>query len=71
VSIASNIVTTSCISGRLSGFAFQHFRMMFAKSLGQFFGILGRKRCARKYDHEHYIRRIFCENKANYFQKEI
>lgn len=29
--------------------------MMFAKALGQFLGTLGRKCCARKYDHQHYM----------------
>jgi len=31
---------------------------MFAKALGQLLGISGRKCCARKYDSEHYIRKI-------------
>lgn len=43
VSIASNNFTTSSISGRLSGFASQHFFMMLAKELGQHLGISGRR----------------------------
>lgn len=53
VSIASNIFTTSSISGRFSGFLSQHFFMILAKALGQHLGISGRKFCARmpsKYD---------------------
>lgn len=41
VSMASNIVTTSSISGRLSGFASQHLFITFAKELGQHLGISG------------------------------
>lgn len=45
VSIASNILTTSSISGRLSAFASQHFRIILAKELGQHLGISGRRFC--------------------------
>ncbi|OMO85636.1 hypothetical protein COLO4_21529 [Corchorus olitorius] len=45
VSTASSILTTSSISGRFSGFASQHFRIMFAKELGQHLGISGRRFC--------------------------
>ena len=41
VSIASNILTTSSMSGRFSGFASQHLFMMFARELGQHLGISG------------------------------
>lgn len=43
VSITSNSFTTSSISGRFSGFASQHFLMMFATELGQHLGISGRR----------------------------
>lgn len=45
VSTASNILTTSSISGRLSALASQHFRIILAKPLGQHLGISGRKFC--------------------------
>ena len=45
VSMASNNLTTSSMSGRLSGFPSQHFRMMLANELGQHLGISGRKFC--------------------------
>lgn len=45
VSMASNIFTTSDISGRFSGFPSQHFRMTFARELGQHLGIVGRRFC--------------------------
>lgn len=48
VSMASNKLTTSSISGRLSGFASQHFLMMLANELGQHLGISGRKFCQLK-----------------------
>uniref|UniRef100_A0A2P2KMJ2 Protein kinase atmrk1 n=1 Tax=Rhizophora mucronata TaxID=61149 RepID=A0A2P2KMJ2_RHIMU len=47
VSIACNILTTSAISGRFSALASQHFRMIFAKELGQHLGISGRKFCQK------------------------
>lgn len=56
VSIASNKVTTSSMSGLLSGFASQHFRMMLAKELGQHLGISGRKFCQTQFikiGHQH------------------
>jgi len=46
VSIASNIDTTSAISGRLSGFASQQRFITFAKELGQQRGISGLKFCS-------------------------
>jgi hypothetical protein len=45
VSIASNMDTTSAISGRLSGFASQQRFITFAKELGQQRGISGLKFC--------------------------
>lgn len=45
VSIASNMVTTSSISGRLSGFASQQTFITFARELGQHRGISGLKFC--------------------------
>jgi hypothetical protein len=41
VSIASNMETTSSISGRLSGLASQHRFITFARELGQHLGISG------------------------------
>lgn len=46
VSMASNIVTTSSISGRLSGFASQHRFITFARELGQHRGISGLRFCS-------------------------
>jgi hypothetical protein len=48
VSRASKSCTTSSISGRLSGFASQHFRITFANALGQQRGMSGRKFCRKK-----------------------
>jgi len=45
VSIASISLTTSSMSGLLSGFASQHFFMIFDSALGQHRGISGRKFC--------------------------
>lgn len=45
VSIASSNLTTSSISGRLSGLASQQRRMMLANAFGQHLGISGRKFC--------------------------
>lgn len=47
VSIASNSLTTSSMSGRFSAFASQHFRMILANELGQHRGISGRKFCPK------------------------
>ena len=48
VSRASKSCTTSSISGRLSGFASQHFRITFANALGQQRGMSGRRFCTHK-----------------------
>lgn len=45
VSIASSDLTTSSMSGRLSGCGSQHFRIMLANAPGQHLGISGRKFC--------------------------
>lgn len=45
VSTAYNNFTTSSMSGRLSGFASQHFRIMLASAVGQHLGISGLKFC--------------------------
>lgn len=57
VSNASNSLTTSSMSGRFSGFASQHFRMMLANELGQHLGISGRKFCQKQFQtrHQHNI----------------
>lgn len=49
VSIASSILTTSSMSGRFSGFASQHFRMMLANELGQHLGTSGRRFCRKQF----------------------
>lgn len=41
VSMASNMETTSSISGRLSGLASQHLFITFARELGQHLGMSG------------------------------
>lgn len=48
VSIASNMVTTSSISGRLSGLASQHRFITFASELGQHRGISGLRFCSQR-----------------------
>ena len=56
VSRASISCTTSSISGRLSGFASQHLRIIFANGLGQQRGMSGRKFC--KHTRNGYIWRM-------------
>eukprot|EP01018_Ginkgo_biloba_P013749 Gb_27650 [translate_table: standard] len=43
--MASSIVTTSSISGLLSGFASQHLLITLLRELGQHLGISGRRLC--------------------------
>jgi len=55
VSIASNMATTSSISGRLSGFASQHLFITCARELGQQRGISGLKFCSFQSSHDNVL----------------
>lgn len=58
VSSDSSILTTSSISGRLSGLASQHFFMIFAIALGQHRGISGRMFCISSIASKNYNAKI-------------
>lgn len=60
VSRASKSCTTSSISGRLSGFASQHFRITFANALGQQRGMSGRKFCRKKEEIIYKMHTVMC-----------
>lgn len=73
VSIASKSLTTSSISGRLSGFASQHLRIMLAKAVGQHLGISGRKFCSTKEKqcYGHHVCLLNQRNGTNMYETEI
>lgn len=70
LSIASNMVTTSCISGLLLGSASQHFFITLAKELGQFLGICGLKFCIKRNKTYVSSSQYFKPNKSATYSKE-